>query len=132
MLATSLIERIMEHWGDYKICVDASMLISLLEELHLDISWTADAITPQSAVALLVGNVTSTRLQLIKSSMSVDPEIATAVLPLLKHLLDNPSVTIRRLAIECIAYIDSSITSMYSPLPFRYQHVIKSLLKEPR
>lgn len=115
MLSKFVLERVL---ADYVKMAQAVKLVRLMEHLHVD---QLVDLTPSDFTNILIDNPSVFRLSLVKKAIKCAPAAHEPVLPILKHLLDNPDISVRRLAVECI----SSMTSMdsSSPLPARHRHL---------
>lgn len=132
LYARFLMDKLREHWREYSKLVNANQLVCLLEHINVDdFLWIATSISQQACFDILVAKdrVTTQRLCLIKEAIKCNPQVAEAVLPVLKHLLDDPDVRIRRLAMEAIGGIDKdTLAANSSPLASRHKHLLKLIM----
>lgn len=109
-MCIKILQRIEQNGEALKHLIDPVQFLSVVEEAGAqeDITTTFLASLfchPSIATDVLIASsnsVTPFRLAVIGYAARTHPDIAAAVLPLLHHHLDDPVVTVRRLASEII------------------------------
>lgn len=110
----------------YNTITNAVKLVTLMEylEYNKDIQ-----LSPTSCRDILVDRSSVYRLTMVKRQLQSDKAVGPMVLPIIKHLLDDPNTSIRRLAVECLAVMGREAVdgTMGSPLPTRHRHLLLHL-----
>jgi hypothetical protein len=128
LLSGFLIDRIVEKWSEYGHICNTVKLISVSETIFENIDRVKIDLEPNTCRDLLIDKVTLFRLNLVKWNLEREQQsrlaLAKAIMPILKHLLDDPNISIRRTAVECLSLVGRAALvdgSVGSPLPVRHR-----------